>query len=312
MANLGYIQLTRICNQNCLFCSNPENQNIISLDDAKSQLLELKNKNYDGVILTGGEPTLHKRLKDIIALSVKLGIIPRIITNGQVTSKSGYLKSLQDAGLDHIHISIHSMRDNVQSYLTQNPESLKNLKKTLDEAARIQITVDINTVICAQNSDHLDETVKIIVDRWPFVKHFVWNNMDTKMNRVKESPQTVPNLSDLELSLFRAMSFLEKTGRTFRVERLALCYMADFPWASTETRKIVKGEERIVNFLDEKGKVNQSEFVHEKSKVCSSCSLDSICAGLYDSGGAYDPRELYPIFLDTAPIIKKIKKQPKK
>ncbi len=307
MANLGYIQLTRICNQACLFCSNPENKSIITLQEARAQLKDLKARNYDGVILTGGEPTLHEELKDIIEIAIQLGISPRIITNGQKTAEKGFLKEIQDAGLKHMHLSIHSMRDDVQSYLTQNPSSLKNIISTLDEAGRLNLNVDVNTVICAQNADHLHETVKIIVERWPFVRHFVWNNIDPKMNRVTENPYTVARLADLELSLFETLSFLEKTGRTFRVERLALCYMADFAWASTETRKIVKGEERIVNFLDEKGKIHQSDFMHEKAKVCSSCSLDSICAGLYDMGGAYDPKELHPVFLDTEAIIKKIK-----
>jgi hypothetical protein len=54
----------------------------------------------------------------------------------------------------------------------------------------------------------------------------------------------------------KAFSFLEKKRRTFRVERLPLCFMRGYEEASTETRKIVKNEERLVYFLDFREKVN--------------------------------------------------------
>ena len=60
--------------------------------------------------------------------------------------------------------------------------------------------------------------------------------------------------------------------------------MRRFAWASTETRKIIKNEERIIHFLDEKGTVHQTSFRHHKAAVCEACSLDGICAGLFEMG----------------------------
>lgn len=307
MANLGYIQVTRSCNQHCLFCSNPELQATLQLDEAKGQIDQLVQAGYDGVILTGGEPTLHPDLPAIVRLAREAGIQVRLISNGQHTAEPGVLEDLVSAGLDHLHLSIHSSRRDVQDYLTQNPGSLSNIEKTLERIGRLRLTCDINTVMCAQNADHLDQTVAFVIEAYGFVKHFVWNNIDPTLNRVCEHPETVARLADLELSLHRAVGLLEATGRTFRIERLPLCYMADFAWASTETRKIVKGEQRRVHFLDDKGEVNQTSFVHDKAEVCSHCRLDRICAGLYDAGGAYDPAELHAVFLDPDAIAATIR-----
>lgn len=309
MANLGYIQVTRICNQQCLFCSNPENQRTLSVDDAHAALRQLVRDGYDGVILTGGEPTLHPELGRIVELAKGEGIQVRMITNGQRTAEPGVLEGLAAAGLEHLHLSIHSSRPEVQAHLTGNPDSGDNIARTLEEVGRLGLNCDVNTVICAQNSDHLDETVAFVLDRFPFVHHFVWNNIDPKMNRVAEHPETVARLADLELSLHRAFRLLLETGRTFRIERLPLCYMAEVAWASTETRKIVKNEQRRVHFLDDKGVIEQTSFFHDKAEACRQCRLDRICAGLYDAGGAYDPDELYALFLDpdqvTAVILGK-------
>jgi MoaA/NifB/PqqE/SkfB family radical SAM enzyme len=307
LANLGYIQVTRICNQHCLFCSNPDNERMISLGDARTQLEGLVEKGYFGAILTGGEPTLHPDLPEIVRLARDLGLHVRMITNGQKTAEEGVLERLLQSGLQHLHLSVHSARPNVQAYLTSNENSWSNLEATFELVGELGLTCDVNTVMCAHNADHLDETVQAIVAKFPFVRHFVWNNIDPTMNRVAENPHTVAKLADIELSLYRAVNFLESTGRTYRIERLPLCYMADFAHASTETRKIVKHEERTVHFLDEKGHVRQTEFFHQKSETCSHCRLDPICAGLYDLGGAYDPAELYAVFLDPKDIVSRVR-----
>jgi MoaA/NifB/PqqE/SkfB family radical SAM enzyme len=309
MANLGYIQVTRRCNQHCLFCSNPENQRTLSVEQAAEQAGRLEQAGYSGVILTGGEPTLHHELSSIVEAVKLTGLHVRMITNGQKTAEPGVLESLQEAGLGHVHLSVHSVRPEVQGLLTSNSGSWQNLEATFERLGRLGITCDVNTVICAQNADHLDENVKVIVERFPFVKHFVWNNLDSLMNRVSENPQTVSKLADLELSLHRAANFVHSTGRTLRIERLPLCYMVEFAEFSTETRKIVKAEERTVHFLDEKGEIRQTEFSHAKAEVCEHCSLREICAGLYDAGGAYDPAELHAVYVDPTEIIRRINKQ---
>jgi len=307
MANLGYIQVTRICNQHCLFCSNPENDRTLDLAEAEEQIDQLKTAGYEGVILTGGEPTMHPRLGEIVTRAHESGLHVRLITNGQLTADIELLEKLQSRGLDHVHVSLHSARAKVQAYLTSNPDSYPKIRKTFENIGKLGLTCDVNTVMCAQNADHLDETVKTIIGEFPFVRHFVWNNIDPNMNRVEQNPHTVAKLADLELSLYRAVDILESGGRTYRIERLPLCYMADFAHASTETRKIVKGEERSVHFLDEKGLVRQTDFFHAKPDKCSACSFDSICAGLYDLGGKYyDPAELSPVFLDPQAVVQRI------
>ena len=58
MANLGYLQLTRNCLQKCRFCSNPPTGVELDVEEMKTLIDELVDLGYDGIILTGGEPTL--------------------------------------------------------------------------------------------------------------------------------------------------------------------------------------------------------------------------------------------------------------
>ncbi|MBM4386747.1 MAG: radical SAM protein [Deltaproteobacteria bacterium] len=306
MANLGYIQVTRLCNQKCRICSNPESPATISIDEGRRIIDDFIERGYDGIILTGGEPTLYEHLRDLISYAVEKGIHARLITNGQKIHDIVFLKSLIDAGLGHIHVSIQSVREETQAFLTRNGDSLKNILGSLENIGKTGINADINTPISHYNAEHLDENVIFLTDRFPFLRHFVWNNLDPTMNRATENPDVIPKLREFEISLMKAMRFLDKTGRTFRVERVPLCYMAEYAHCSTETRKIVKGEERIVHFLDSKGMVHQTAFNHGKTDCCDACSVNSICAGLYEMDRYYSSQELYPLFISSEKIAEKV------
>lgn len=310
MANMGYLQVLRICNQKCLFCSNPENGLELSLEDAKKLVDEYVELNYDGVIITGGEPTLYAPLFDLISYVNSRNLGCRMITNGQKTADRNYLVALIKAGLAHINVSIHSHKPKVQNKLSQNPESLQNIVKTLVYLKNMPITVNINQTICKQNADHVHQTIQWLIDNFPNVNHLSWTYLDPYMNRVKENPGVIPKLKESEESVLLAMRILDESGRTFRMEKLPLCYMGEFAHCSTETRAIVKKDERIISFLDERKNFRESEWTYQKGKACKSCSLNNICAGLWDMGGAFSEDELTAQNTDPELIIEKILQDP--
>ena len=239
MANIGYIQIIRDCNQECRFCSNPANKRIRTFKETKRFIDDLINLGYDGIIFTGGEPTLYEDLGKILKYCKKKKINSRIITNGQKLADFSYLRYLYDSGLEHINISVYSVNPKIQSFLTNNKDSLDNVIKALKNLNRVKtITVDINTVINKYNAGHLSDNVKFFVKNYSFITHFVWNNLDPLMNRASKNKDTIPRLNDFELELNRSMQYLHRNGKTFRVERVPLCYMADFSEFSTETRKM--------------------------------------------------------------------------
>lgn len=309
MAELAYLQVARVCNQTCLFCSNPANGRVISWEEAVERLDGFAAQGAAGVILTGGEPTLFERLPELVAYARAKGLPPRLITNGQKAGgQKGYLEALAAAGLDHMHVSVHSSKPEVQAELTGNRNSLPNILKALESAGRLGIRVDINTVINSRNAGHLSLTCRTLGERFPFLRHFVWNNLDPMMNRASLNPALVPTLRSFELELYRAMSWLESTGRTFRVERVPLCFMSGFEHCSTETRKFVKDEGREIFFLDEKGLRRQDKraWTYGKSARCAACPLDPICAGLYQMDEYYSSDELCPVFVDPKGVVSRI------
>ncbi len=306
MANLGYLQLTRDCYQNCRFCSNPPSGVELTEERMRAEIDKLAELGYDGIILTGGEPTLSPLLFPALQHATERGLYNRMITNGQLLADRAFFARCVDAGLSHVHVSLHSYRPEVHDYITRYDGAWKTLVSALGHAPSLGVTCDINTVICAYNADHLHETVMWLCDRFPFLRHFVWNNMDPDGNRAEDNPDCIPRHHEFQLSLELAMEYLAATGRTFRAERVPLCFMPRFAWASTEARKIIKEEERCILFLDGKGYVRQLQFLHGKGDPCEPCRWDPICAGMYSMARTFDERELSPIFEDPLPVIREV------
>ena len=99
MANLGYLQLTRNCYQHCRFCSNPPTGVDLSIDEMRELIDGLAEMDYDGVILTGGEPTLSPLLKPALEYAAEKGLYSRMITNGQLLADRAFFQEVVDAGL---------------------------------------------------------------------------------------------------------------------------------------------------------------------------------------------------------------------
>ncbi len=311
MANLGYLQVVRHCNHVCGFCSNPTTPYSHDLDSMRTLVDDFVARDYFGVILTGGEPTLHPDLPAIASYARDQGLHVRMITNGHRLAERSFAEAMADAGLQLVHVSIYSVDPAIEAELRGTEGTLERAFAAIDNALSAGLEVNINCVINRKNADHLDRNVKVLTGRFPRLRHFVWNNLDPSMGRAEvNQDQFTPRLADFELSLHRALRFLHKSGRTFRVEKVPLCYMTDFAWASTETRKIVKGEERIVHFLDAKQGVRQTEWDHLYAPGCDRCTLREICGGLFDRGDGYDPAELAPVFVDRDRVVQTILDDP--
>lgn len=315
MANIWYIQVNRYCNNKCHFCSNPSNWEDISKTEWMKLIDDFIEKKYHWIIFTGWEPTLSKDLASWIQYAREKWINSRIISNGNRCANFEYFENLKKAWLELVHFSIYSHIEKIHDFLTGTPGSYKKVLQAIQNAYKLWIEVQINTVINKYNEEHLDKIVLFLNKEFPFINHFVWNNLDPLMMRqTKIALSTLPSFDKFSISLRKAMEILEKWRKTFRAERVPLCFMRWYEFASTETRKIVKNEERLVYFLDFREAVKQvwDSFIHDKLEECIDCDLNSICAWIYERDKFYNYVIVKPQKLtqeEKLNIINKIKNE---
>ena len=97
--------ITTACNCKCVMCDmhrkKPEH---IGLSDAKKALKTLEDQKFLIVYLTGGEPTLHPHVVEIVEYADELGLIPTMTSNGSVSKP--LLTRLKQAGLYLLSVSL--------------------------------------------------------------------------------------------------------------------------------------------------------------------------------------------------------------
>ncbi len=313
----AFMQVTRKCNNRCVFCSNPQFEKDYTFEEARDRIKELHSQGVNEISFTGGEPTLVEFLPDLIGFAVDFGISTRMITNGANLSDKALVRKLRSAGLQGINVSVHTHKEEDSIKLGAAEGNFKKTLAGIRNAVDAGFHVVINSTINSVNCSYLSDFIAFYMNTYPSVRHFVFNNLDPGtadgniQSRAGENPWIVARLVDMELELYKTAMLLKKNGRTFRIERVPLCYMQGFEEFSTETRKIVKEEQYICSFV-EKDKDNEVRIVEPGrwktvAPCCEVCALNSICAAVQkEYADLHGLDELYPVFTDPRKIREKI------
>ncbi|HLW52173.1 MAG TPA: radical SAM protein [Candidatus Angelobacter sp.] len=135
----------RRCNLSCAYCNEYDDfSDPVPVEEMFRRIDKLAALGTTLVTISGGETLLHPQLDDIISRIRSRGMICGLITNGYLLTPKR-IQQLNDAGLDHLQISI----DNVQPDEV-SMKSLKVLDKKLQWLKEYaEFHVNINSVIGA-------------------------------------------------------------------------------------------------------------------------------------------------------------------
>src|SRR5262245_59838802 len=140
---LAHIIPIRRCNLACGYCNEYDDFSPpVPTDEMIRRIDRLAFLKTSIVTISGGEPLLHPDIEKIIARIRHHGMIAGIITNGYLLTPKK-IEALNDAGLEHLQISIDNLQPDSVSL-----KSLKVLDKKLQYRAEFaEFSVKINSVI---------------------------------------------------------------------------------------------------------------------------------------------------------------------
>lgn len=185
-----YLSLEEGCNLKCIYCFNSEKRKArikgtaLTVKDIKSCFEHYKMLGGQGVVLTGGEPTLNSDFISICALAKNIGLNVSVITNGTLLNKFEINDIVKY--IDNLSISIDSVEDIVQKELwnANNYSYNSNIKPFLvkfNEVAKKTgeiLDITIMPVLTKLNISSLKDTIYEIVTlldhvnvRWVITKY---------------------------------------------------------------------------------------------------------------------------------------------
>jgi MoaA/NifB/PqqE/SkfB family radical SAM enzyme len=153
------VNITWKCNLDCSYCTEYDNsKGHVAKDDVLARIDKCKELGCIHVDLIGGEPMLHPDLGALMSAIVDRGMTTGMTTNGFLLTEDR-LAELMDSGMGRIQISVDALNPTRGA-----PKSLKTLRKKIEMVAQKDVWFRVNTVICDQTLDEVEEVARICFD----------------------------------------------------------------------------------------------------------------------------------------------------
>lgn len=183
------VVFTQGCNFRCPFCHNsdlvlPEQYNNPISEEEVLAFLEKRKGQLTGVVVTGGEPTIHKDLADFLRKIKTLGYAVKLDTNG---SDPEFLKALVDGGLvDYIAMDIKTSLPRYSEASAVDVD-IQNIKKSISFIINCGLDYHFRTTLVSKyiSSKDLEDISKILNDAK--AKQYIIQKLDTKSHLLDEA-----------------------------------------------------------------------------------------------------------------------------
>jgi radical SAM protein with 4Fe4S-binding SPASM domain len=134
----------------------------LSLTNWQRVLKKLAEIGVPHVILTGGEPTLHPDVTNIIQYADQLGLIVGMNTNGRKLAQRDFAQSLVNAGLNHIQVTLESWQAEVHDTMVNVSGAHEQTVQGIKNAIACGLHTITNTTLTRQNQHQALETVNFV------------------------------------------------------------------------------------------------------------------------------------------------------
>lgn len=218
-----------LCNENCEFCYYTDYVKIntnSSLTFLKKQLKWARSMGAKDVDFSGGEPTIHKDLPDLINYTKELGFRNiAVISNGIRTADPKFFMKLVDSGLNDILLSVHGSTSTIHDQLTRFPGSFNKMLLTLQNAKDSGIKLRTNTVITAKNYNDILNTTNLLFKYEPYAMNYLMFNDWWSPN---EQVNLMPDFELTSKFIKQSIDQIKYVVPKITVRYMPLCYMEGY------------------------------------------------------------------------------------
>jgi len=296
-----WLRTTRRCNNHCIFCHDSEIQNgeLIKTDILRQEIRNARQNGYSRLILSGGEPTIHPDIINLIDYARRLGFDwIQIISNGRMFAYPDFTQKAIAAGLNEVTISFHSHIEGVSDRITGIKGSFLQTIRGIENLKKSNIVLSIDIVINRLNFRHLRESIEF------FYKRFGIAEFD--LLHLTPFGRALSNYGDLRISEEEERAAIKKAIEYANAKEIVV-------WTNRVPPNILEGNEKYIQdphkILDEI--YGRSEIFNKylrsgvlecrESRRCADCFVREFCEFLIDIRSRYLKRRIERIEI-TGPI----------
>lgn len=175
-SKVACIIFTQGCNYKCPYCQNSglidhSNEDLIDEEEIFNYLDKRKGV-IDGIVISGGEPTIQKDLKTFMKKVKEKGFLIKLDTNG--SNPNFVEEAINEKLVDYIAMDIKNVLEEYKDVTDVNP-NIVNLKRSIEIIKNSNIEHEFRTTII-KNIHSIDKILticKYVVDDRLYLQNFV-------------------------------------------------------------------------------------------------------------------------------------------
>jgi pyruvate-formate lyase-activating enzyme len=157
-----YLQITNRCNLSCPICYELDRHGGSSLS-IKTIKRIIKKSPADYYVLSGGDPTMHRKLFDIVRILKKEKKYVCLLTNGIKLADAKYTRKLKSAGIDEVAMSFDGLDDEIYTRIRGRP-LLQEKLRAMENMRENNIKFGLYCVVDKEvNFNQIKETIDFAI-----------------------------------------------------------------------------------------------------------------------------------------------------
>lgn len=160
------IKIGFACNNLCRFCVQGDKRHRVEAPTTRTvrEELEKGRERADGVVFTGGEPTLRRDLPELVSFARDAGYETiQIQTNGRTFASRRYCEQMIEAGATEFSPALHGHVPELHDHLTRAPGSFAQTTKGIRNLKALGQYVLTNSVVVRSNCRNLAQLARVLV-----------------------------------------------------------------------------------------------------------------------------------------------------
>jgi len=270
------------CNNRCLFCIQGDKRYSCpnKSDKEVKKILERMKNDHEGIVFTGGEPTVRSELIGWVKYAKKLGYKSiQIQTNGRMLSYINYCKALIKAGANEFSPALHGSNAKIHDSLTQMPGSFEQTVQCIKNLRELGQYILTNSVVTKMNYKDLPNLAQLLVNLKVDQFQFAFMHINQIITHDKDLiNKIVPRYKEAVPYIKKGIDIGVKAGIKVMVEAVPYCFMKGY-------EKYVS--EQYIPFtsvIDDNVELADYGFYRKtkgktKGPQCKECKYDRICEG---------------------------------
>lgn len=279
---IAYMQLHRICDQECIFCAQPSNWNYMNFDEIRKQIDSYVLKWYEWVIFSWWEPSISPFFFETLEYSQKNNLDMSILTNWHMFENEDFAKKSIEYWLKKYHISLHSHIKKIHDKIVLKEWWYIRSLKAMNNILKYWWNLTVNITINSKNVKFFDKTILFFIKLFPRLDWFIINNLETSQIKSKYY-SIIAKLKDIDKVIKKSLQIILDNNKNIRIERVPMCYLRWYEHLSTDIEFTVLNEKKYLHYLDWNTKSwelnkNTCSADYTYWKNCKKCDLNKICS----------------------------------